>query len=177
MTLSGLAIFLLYSHVTYSDKSFTTIFTSRALVMIFYTNCSQDFYVLYIQRWFVSATPQIPQSRRILGLNPGLLRLWYLAVRHPNHSSTVDLIRTRLGLIHTRLDLIPYSTRSHPHSARSHPHSARSHPHSARSHPHSARSHPHLARSHPHSARSHRHLARSPPPSARSHPHLLTPFR
>ncbi len=55
-------------------------------------------------------------GRRVLGLNPGLLRL---TVRRCNHLAG-----------------------SHPQSARSHPHSARSHPQSVRSHPRSARSHP-----------------------------------
>ncbi len=91
------------------------------------------FYVCTLFNTDSSAAPQISQCRKILGLNPGKLRL-----RH----WLSDALATRLHLIHTRLHLIHDSATSHPNSTTSHPLSAAFHPLSATFHPHSATSHP-----------------------------------
>ncbi len=51
-----------------------------------------------------SAIPQIPQCWRMLGLHPGLLRLWHW--QSDALTTWLDLICNRLDLIYSRLDLI-----------------------------------------------------------------------
>jgi hypothetical protein len=113
--------FSVIHHVTYSDRSFT----SRAVVMIFYTNLA------WIFMYFISNVDSYLPPLRFLRVGGYWdwtqdccdFDIW----RSDILTTHLDLIRPRLGLIHTRIDLIHNSARSHQHPARSHPHSARSH--------------------------------------------------